>query len=62
VCGNALALQRLYHFEAPAPGSIVLTKPFGAGTIREMSLHDVLAEARQMAARLQALVLAATRI
>ena len=51
----ALALQRLFHWEATAPDRVVLTQPMGGGGVRDFTWRDVMDQARRMAAHLQAL-------
>jgi long-chain acyl-CoA synthetase len=58
VSPDALALQRLYHWERTAPGQTILTQPLGAGAVRDYTWAQVLAETRGMAAHLQSLGLA----
>ena len=55
VATEALALQRLYHWEATAPGQVVLTQPLGGGALREYTWAQLLDESRRMAAHLQGL-------
>lgn len=52
---QALALQRLYHWERTAPGRVVLTQPLGGGTVKEFTWREILDEVRRMAAHLQGL-------
>jgi len=55
VSTDALALQRLYHWERTAPGQIILTQPLGGGAVREYTWAQVMDETRRMAAHLQSL-------
>jgi long-chain acyl-CoA synthetase len=55
VSADALALQRLYHWERTAPERTVLTQPLGAGAVRDYTWAELLDEARRMAAHLQSL-------
>jgi len=55
VAPEALALQRLYHWERTEPGRIVLTQPLGGGAVRDYTWAQVLDETRRMAAHLQSL-------
>ena len=50
---DALALQRLYHWESTAPDRVVLTQPMGGGAVRDFTWREVLDQARRMAAHLQ---------
>ena len=58
VSADALALQRLYHWERTAPGRTVLIQPLGGGAVREYTWAQLMAETRGMAAHLQSLGLA----
>ena len=55
VSADALALQRLYHWEQTAPERVVLTQPLGAGAVRDYTWAQVMDETRRMAAHLQSL-------
>ena len=55
VSADALALQRLYHWEQTAPERVVLTQPLGAGAVRDYTWAQVMDETRRMAAHLQGL-------
>jgi len=55
VPADALALQRLYHWEATAPDRVVLTQPLGGGAVRDHTWAQVMDETRRMAAHLQGL-------
>jgi len=52
---DALALQRLYHWERSAPGRVVLTQPLGGGATRDYTWAQLIDESRRMAAHLQSL-------
>jgi long-chain acyl-CoA synthetase len=49
---QALALQRLYHWEKTSPDKIVFTQPMGGGVVREYTWREVLDQTRRMAAHL----------
>ena len=55
VAAEALALQRLYHWERTAPGRVALTQPVGGGNVKEFTWREVMDQARRMAAHLQGL-------
>jgi long-chain acyl-CoA synthetase len=55
VSDDALALQRLYHWEASAPDRVVLTQPVAGGEVRDYTWRDVIDQSRRMAAHLQGL-------
>ena len=60
---DALALQRLYHWERAAPERVVLTQPTGGGEVKNYTWREVMDESRRMAAHLTGLGLArGTRI
>ena len=52
VAPEALALQRLYHWERTAPDTVVLTQPLGGGKVRETTWAQLLDETRRMAEHL----------
>ena len=52
---DALALQRLYHWERTAPERVVLTQPLGGGAVRSYTWGQVMDESRRMAAHLKSL-------
>lgn len=52
---DALALQRLYHWERSAPGKRLFVQPVGGGQVREWTWGEALQETRRMAAYLQAM-------
>lgn len=55
VAPEALALQRLYHWERTAPDTVCLTQPLGGGALREFTWAQAADQARRMAAHLRAL-------
>ena len=55
VAPDALALQRLYHWERSEPGRITLTQPLGGGAVRDYTWAQILDETRRMAAHLKSL-------
>jgi long-chain acyl-CoA synthetase len=55
VAAEALALERLYHWERTAPDRVVLTQPTGGGAVRDYTWRDVLDQTRRMAAHLLAI-------
>ena len=60
IAPEALALQRLYHWEQSAPTHIVFTQPYegaakGAGEVRTWNWKQAVDETRRMAAHLQSL-------
>ncbi len=55
VAAEALALQRLYHYESSAADRVVFTQPMGGGVIRDMTWGEVLDETRRMAAHIKSL-------
>jgi long-chain acyl-CoA synthetase len=59
VSADALALQRLYHWEKTTPDRVALTQPLGGGQVRDYTWREVLDQARRMAAHLQGLGLPA---
>jgi long-chain acyl-CoA synthetase len=52
---DALALQRLYHWENSAPHRVVLTQPVAGGEVIDYTWWDVMDQSRRMAAHLQGL-------
>ena len=50
---DALALQRLYHWESTAPDRVVLTQPMGGGAVRDFTWREVLDQARRGRADLE---------
>jgi len=55
VSADALALQRLYHWEQTAPNQTLLTQPLGGGAVRDYTWAQVMDETRRMAAHLKSL-------
>ena len=55
VSADALALQRLYHWEKTQPDRVVFTQPMGDGQVRDYTWRQVLDQSRRMAAHLQSL-------
>ena len=55
ISSDALALQRLYHWESTAPDKVVFTQPLGGGKVRDYTWREVLDQSRRMAAHLQSL-------
>jgi len=55
VSADALALQRLYHWESTTPDRVVLTQPLGGGAVRDYTWREIMDQARRMAAHLQGL-------
>jgi long-chain acyl-CoA synthetase len=55
VSADALALQRLYHWEKTTPERLVFTQPLGNGQVREFTWREVMDQSRRMAAHLQSL-------
>ena len=55
VAAEALAMQRLYHWERTAPERVALTQPVGGGNVKEFTWRDVMDQTRRMAAHLQGL-------
>jgi long-chain acyl-CoA synthetase len=55
VSADALALQRLYHWEKTMPDRLVFTQPLGGGQVRDYTWREVMDQSRRMAAHLQSL-------
>ena len=55
VAAEALALQRLYHWERSAPDRVVLTQPLAGAAPRDYTWAQLMGETRRMAAHLQSL-------
>ena len=53
VSADALALQRMYHWESTTPDRVVLTQPLGGGAVTEYTWRQVMDQVRRMAAHLQ---------
>jgi long-chain acyl-CoA synthetase len=52
---EALALQRLYHWEQIAPAQTLLTQPLGGGAVRDYTWAQVMDETRRVAAHIKSL-------
>ena len=52
---DALALQRLYHWERSAPAKRLFVQPLGGGAVREWTWGEAMLETRRMAAHLAGL-------
>ena len=50
---EALALQRLFHWESTAPDRVVLTQPMGGGVVRDFAWREVMDQSRRMATHLK---------
>ena len=55
VSNDALALQRLYHWESTTPDRMVFTQPLGGGQLAAYTWRQVMDQTRRMAAHLQSL-------
>ena len=55
VSADALALQRLYHWEKTAADRVVFTQPTGQGQVVDYTWGEVMDQSRRMAAHLQSL-------
>ncbi len=55
VAADALALERLYHWERTAPDRVVLTQPMGGGAVKDFTWREVLDQTRRLAAHLRGL-------
>ena len=55
IAADALALQRLYHWERTAPDKVVLTQPLGGGAVRNYTWRELMDQTRRMAAHLKSL-------
>jgi long-chain acyl-CoA synthetase len=53
VAADALALERLYHWERSEPDRVVLTQPLGGGNVKDFTWREILDETRRMATHLQ---------
>ncbi|HLL19532.1 MAG TPA: AMP-binding protein [Rubrivivax sp.] len=53
VSDDALALQRLYHWEKTTPDRVVFTQPLGNGQVRDLTWREVMDQVRRMASHLQ---------
>ena len=54
VSNDALALQRLYHWERTAPDRVAFTQPIGGGQVVDITWRQVMDQTRRIAAYLQA--------
>lgn len=57
VAPQALALQRLYHWERHAPDRVAFTQPMGGGRVLELRWGEAVDQVRRMAAHLKRLSL-----
>jgi long-chain acyl-CoA synthetase len=55
VAPEALAIQRMYHWESATPDKIALTQPMGGGVVRDYTWRELMDESRRMAAHLKGL-------
>lgn len=55
VSPDALALQRLYHWEKTQPDRVAFTQPQGGGAVRDYTWREVGDQVRRMAAHLRSL-------
>ncbi len=55
VSADALALQRLYHWESTTPDRMVFTQPLGGGAVTTYTWRQAMDQVRRMAAHLQSL-------
>ncbi len=55
VSADALALQRLYHWESTTPDRLVFTQPLGGDQVTTYTWRQVMDQSRRMAAHLQSL-------
>jgi long-chain acyl-CoA synthetase len=55
ISDDALALQRLYHWERTSPDRVVFTQPMGGGVAKDYTWKQTLDEVRRMAAHIQSL-------
>ncbi len=55
VSADALALQRLYHWESTSPDRTVFTQPLGGGQVATYNWRQVMDQSRRMAAHMQSL-------
>ena len=53
VSNDALALQRLYHWESTTPDRMVFTQPLGGGQVAAYTWRQVMDQTRRLAAHLQ---------
>jgi long-chain acyl-CoA synthetase len=52
---DALALQRLYHWEKTEPDKVIFTQPLGGGQVSTFTWKQAMDQARRMAAHMQSL-------
>ena len=55
IAPDALALQRMYHWEKTLADRVALTQPLGGGAVRDYTWRQLMDETRRMAAHLQSL-------
>ncbi len=55
VSADALALQRLYHWESTTPDGLVFTQPLGGGQVATYTWRQVMDQVRRVAAHMQSL-------
>ena len=55
VSADALALQRIYHWEKTQPDRVAFTQPLGGGQVRDYTWAETVNQVRRMAAHLQSL-------
>jgi len=55
VSDDALALQRLYHWESTSPDRVLFTQPLGGGQVVTYTWRQVMDQSRRMAAHMQSL-------
>jgi long-chain acyl-CoA synthetase len=55
ISNDALALQRLYHWEKTSPQKVVFTQPLGGGQVATFTWAQTMDQVRRMAAHLQSL-------
>ena len=55
IAADALALQRLYHWEKTTPDRVALTQPLGGGRVQDYTWKQMMEETRRMAAHLKSL-------
>jgi long-chain acyl-CoA synthetase len=55
VADDALALQRLYHWERTAPDKVIFIQPTGGGEVVTFTWKQAIDQARRMAAHLQSI-------
>jgi long-chain acyl-CoA synthetase len=55
VADDALALQRLFHWEKAAPDKVIFTQPMGGGAVVTFTWKQAVDQARRMAAHLRSI-------